>query len=74
MQTVLRAPADSQLGDIHEVVRRAFGSETEADLVDLLRQRGNSRFEAVAMVGERVVGHIVCFTNRTGARTRRCPT
>ena len=59
MQTVLRAPTDSQLGDIHEVVRRAFGSETEADLVALLRQRGNSRFEAVAMVGEHVVGHIV---------------
>jgi putative hydrolase of the HAD superfamily len=44
---------------IHRVNQRAFPQETEANLVDLIRDRGNVTLSLVALNGADVVGHIL---------------
>jgi len=44
---------------IHHVNQRAFPQEIEANLVDLIRDRGNSMLSLVAVNGDEVVGHIL---------------
>jgi HAD superfamily hydrolase (TIGR01509 family) len=44
---------------IHRVNQRAFPQETEANLVDLIRDRGNMMLSLVALNGADVVGHIL---------------
>ncbi len=50
-------PAD--IPAIHRVNQRAFPQETEAKLVDLIRERGNSTLSLVAVNGAEVVGHVL---------------
>ncbi|HEU4558399.1 MAG TPA: N-acetyltransferase [Longimicrobium sp.] len=53
---------EEQPGDvaaIAEINRQAFGGNTEADLVDLLRQSCPERVSLVAVLGKEVVGHIL---------------
>jgi HAD superfamily hydrolase (TIGR01509 family) len=50
-------PAD--IPAIHRVNQRAFPQETEANLVDLIRDRGNMTLSLVALNGAEVVGHIL---------------
>jgi HAD superfamily hydrolase (TIGR01509 family) len=44
---------------IHCVNQCAFPEETEARLVDLIRERGNATISLVAVIGDEVVGHIL---------------
>jgi putative hydrolase of the HAD superfamily len=44
---------------IHRVNQRAFPHETEANLVDLIRDRGNMTLSLVALNGAEVIGHIL---------------
>ena len=44
---------------IHRVVADAFGRETEADLVDLIRTRGESELSLVATDGPKILGHVL---------------
>lgn len=51
-----------QTGDaaaVREVNTRAFGRASEADLVDLLRQRGGTTLSLVGVIQGRVVGHVL---------------
>ena len=58
-------------GDDVPVVRRvnalAFGQPLEADLVDALRANGGALLSLVAVVGDRIVGHILYSTVEIGA-------
>jgi putative acetyltransferase len=44
---------------IHDVNRRAFGQDQEANIVDALRSNGGSLLSLVASLNGRVVGHIM---------------
>ena len=44
---------------IRRVNEQAFGRPAEADLVDLIRERGKTTRSLVAVSGDRVVGHIL---------------
>jgi putative hydrolase of the HAD superfamily len=50
-------PAD--IPGIRSVNRSAFPQETEANLVDLVRERGNLTLSLVATDGERILGHVL---------------
>lgn len=59
MSLVIRAETSSDLDDIREVNRVAFGQQDEAQLVDVLRDGGFVRLSLVAEVEGRIVGHIL---------------
>ena len=44
---------------IRKVEEAAFGRLTEADLVDLCRERGNAALSLVAVEADRIIGHIL---------------
>ncbi len=50
-------PADS--ASVHAVNRAAFGTSTEADLVDALRERAHPIVSLVADADGSIVGHIL---------------
>lgn len=58
---VIRPELESDFEAIDEVHRQAFGQQVEADLVRALRQEPgyDSRLSLVAIVGDRVAGHIL---------------
>jgi putative acetyltransferase len=49
-------PPDSAV--IHLVNEQAFGGSAEANAIDLLRQRGAATLSLVAVIDDRVVGHL----------------
>jgi putative hydrolase of the HAD superfamily len=55
----IRQELPEDISAIHHVNRRAFPQETEANLVDLIRERGNLTLSLVAVNGAEVVGHIL---------------
>jgi putative acetyltransferase len=55
----IRHETAADAGAIREVVRRAFGRDDEASLVDALRADSYSRFSLVAEVDDEVVGHVL---------------
>lgn len=65
----IRIEIPANFNGLREVNREAFGREAEADLVDTLRQNGKFVLSLVALLDDRVVGHIV-FTDLLGS-TRR---
>src|SRR5262245_16619780 len=54
----IRMETDGDISGVREVVRAAFGGSAEADLVDCLRRAGALTLSAVAVVGNRAVGHV----------------
>lgn len=63
----LEIPADAP--EIREVNRIAFARETEAQLVDSLRENGKLALSVVATLDGKVVGHIL-FTDMEGTGQR----
>jgi putative hydrolase of the HAD superfamily len=55
----IRQELPEDISAIHHVNRRAFPQETEANLVDLIRERGKLTLSLVAVNGAEVVGHIL---------------
>ena len=55
----LRDEQPGDYGAIREVHLRAFGGETEANLVELLRNRKKAPVALVAVSGDRILGHIM---------------
>ena len=60
-------PAD--IDAIREVNRRAFGQELEGRIVDALRARGAAVLSLVAVVDNRLVGHILFSPAPVGTET-----
>lgn len=56
---VIRDVADADHDAIDTILRGAFETDAEAELVRNLREQGDAPIELVAEVGERVVGHIL---------------
>ena len=56
---VLRPETPDDQSAIFRVVSLAFDNESEAKLVDMIRQRNNSRLATVACSGELIVGYVV---------------
>jgi putative acetyltransferase len=56
---LIRPEQARDIPDIHHVVRQAFGTVVEADLVDALRQQVEPLVSFVATVDDAVVGHIL---------------
>jgi putative acetyltransferase len=57
---VLRSEIYADTGQVHELVKCAFGGRTgEPELVDLIRARGNARLATVAVDGGDVVGYVL---------------
>lgn len=54
----IRDEADSDAASIRAVVEAAFGRPGEADLVDALRRAGTLTLSTVAIIGNRIVGHV----------------
>jgi putative acetyltransferase len=57
--TVIRRETAADVESVREVNRQAFGGEDESRLVDLLRDGGFAKLSLVAVVDDRVVGHIL---------------
>lgn len=55
----IRAEVPEDVPSIHRVVAAAFGREAEADLVDLLRSRGEVELSLVATEDLSIVGHVL---------------
>ncbi len=51
------APADSD--PIRQTVRQAFGEDTEADLIEALRESGDAAIELVADEDGNIAGHVL---------------
>ena len=66
--TSLRRERPEDLSGIRAVVEAAFGQPGEANLVDGLRRSGALTLSAVAMIDNRIVGH-VAFSPITIANT-----
>ncbi len=56
--TIVRAETKEDHDAIHRVNELAFGRRNEADLVDALRVNAHPHISLVAVVDEKVVGHI----------------
>ena len=54
----IRSEAPGDRADIHHVNSKAFGQESEAELVEKLRNRGMLIVSLVALSDGQVVGHI----------------
>jgi putative acetyltransferase len=59
MRIEVREERRTDVEAIREVNRRAFGQDQEAEIVDALRSNGAATLSLVAIVDERVVGHIM---------------
>jgi predicted N-acetyltransferase YhbS len=59
MAIEIRRESPADVDGVRNVHVRAFGRETEADLVDLLRNRGRAAVAMVALAHGRTVGHIL---------------
>lgn len=56
---IMRPEMPQDIPGIYEINRQAFGTTTEANLVDALRSRGAITLSMVALSGDRIVGHIL---------------
>jgi putative acetyltransferase len=55
----IRDETSADFGGVSEVIRRAFGREDEASLVDRLRAQGYVRRSLIAETDGRIVGHVL---------------
>jgi putative acetyltransferase len=55
---------------VRRVNEAAFGRAAEADLVDALRDHGKATLSLVAVLQDRVVGHILFSRSRSSPATR----
>jgi putative acetyltransferase len=55
----IRGESTSDVADIREVHLAAFPTRGEADLVDQLRRGGSAMYSLVAVLDERLVGHVM---------------
>jgi putative acetyltransferase len=55
----IRTAKSKDVADVHEVNALAFPTETEANLVDLLRENVRSAISLVAVRDGRIIGHIL---------------
>lgn len=55
----IRAERRGEYQEIRQVIVAAFGSDTEADLVELLRHRNKAPVALVAVNDNKIVGHIM---------------
>jgi putative acetyltransferase len=58
-ELVVRLERSEDIAAIREVNTRAFAQEQEANIVDALRSNGAARLSLVAILNDRVVGHIM---------------
>ena len=56
---VIRSEQPADLAAVREIHRRAFGQEEEGAIVDALRANGAAQLSLVAVLGARLVGHIL---------------
>lgn len=56
---IIREEKPEDISDIKAVNEGAFGQPNEAKLVDMLRKREKIRFSLVALLKDRIVGHIL---------------
>jgi len=56
---VIREEKPEDIADIQTINESAFGQPNEAKLVDMLRSRKKIRFSLVALLKDRIVGHIL---------------
>jgi putative acetyltransferase len=59
MDCTIRPEAQTDQATVHEINKRAFETESEADLVDGLRNEADPLISLVAEVEDQVVGHIL---------------
>jgi len=55
----LRAETLQDRSTIFDIVKRAFGRAEEAELVDMIRDRGNCRVSEVALDDDSIVGYVL---------------
>jgi len=55
----IRKERPTDISAIRDLTRRAFGQDSEANIVDALRSNGACTLSLVAMLNDRVVGHII---------------
>jgi len=56
---VIREEGPDDIAAVREVNRRAFGQEQESNIVDALRANGGALLSLVAIMDDRIVGHII---------------
>ena len=66
MTCIVRTEEASDVSAIHAVNRAAFPTDAEAKLVDALRAAGRLSISLVAVVDDRVVGHVAFSPVTTG--------
>jgi putative acetyltransferase len=59
MDLIIRREEPADIAAIHDVNEQAFGRTAEADAIDLLRDRGAATLSLVAVIDDRVVGHLL---------------
>ncbi|HNW02772.1 MAG TPA: N-acetyltransferase [Burkholderiaceae bacterium] len=59
MEIEIRDERSGDIAAIHALNKLAFEQEQEANIVDALRQNGAARLSLVAVIGGRIVGHIM---------------
>lgn len=69
LDLMIRIEVPSDAPAIRELNRKAFGRETEAALVDALRENAKFMLSLVACVNGKVIGHLL-FTEMLGATQR----
>ncbi|HMJ64037.1 MAG TPA: N-acetyltransferase [Candidatus Binatia bacterium] len=57
-QPTIRTETTEDIPEIHALVHAAFGQPGEADLVDALQRSGALTLSVVAVIDDRIVGHI----------------
>lgn len=58
LKAIVRPEKEEDYSDVRKVNELAFGQPNEANLVDALRERAHPYISLVAMVDEKIVGHI----------------
>lgn len=68
-ELTIRVEIPGSIPAVRQVNEKAFGRETEADLVDTLRANGKFALSLTAALNDEVVGHIL-FTDMLGSAQR----
>lgn len=68
-ELTIRVEIPGSIPAVREVNEKAFGRETEADLVDMLRANGKFALSLTASLNDEIVGHIL-FTDMLGSAQR----
>ena len=59
MEIEIRKEEDKHIDAVREIVRAAFPTEAESKLVDALRANGKAAISLIAVLEEKVLGHIL---------------